>query len=390
MPPDLVPCTVEKVAINAVLAGCRPEYLPVVLAAVEAACTEELNAHGVLATTWLVRPRRGGERPDRARRRDERRDQLPRAGQSRQRDDRPRLAARHPQRRWRPAGRRRPRDARPAGQGVGLLRRARGRLAVGVARHRSAPASRPIAPPSRSLRAAACRALPISSRARRSRWRARSPPASARHASEARHRRRCHAGRLAGARSGVPRCRVEQGAAARRARRAARAARQRAGARRGRHRRGHSRTPARALPCRSSGPAGLLIVHAGGTAGLFSAIIGGWVSGAMRQRAGHGRSRRSDHERPRTHRTSIPPASAARPPRARAARRPRPGRQRSACSTSASRAATSFSIAWRNIWQPAALRVVRFAKPTFTKPAPLDLRQRIATDCQVVIQALAD
>ena len=26
-------------------------------------------------------------------------------------------------------------------------------------------------------------------------------------------------------------------------------------------------------------PGGLLIVHAGGTAGLFSAIIGGWVSG---------------------------------------------------------------------------------------------------------------
>ena len=36
------------------------------------------------------------------------------------------------------------------------------------------------------------------------------------------------------------------------------------------------------------------------------------------------------------------------------------------------------------------LGVVRFAKPTFTKPAPLDLRQRIAADCQVVIQALAD
>src|SRR5581483_10481531 len=28
-------------------------------------------------------------------------------------------------------------------------------------------------------------------------------------------------------------------------------------------------------------PGGLLIVHAGGTAGLFSAIIGGWVSGAI-------------------------------------------------------------------------------------------------------------
>src|SRR6185436_6705578 len=37
VPPDLVPITVEKVAINAVMAGCLPEYLPVVLAAVKAA-----------------------------------------------------------------------------------------------------------------------------------------------------------------------------------------------------------------------------------------------------------------------------------------------------------------------------------------------------------------
>jgi hypothetical protein len=36
------------------------------------------------------------------------------------------------------------------------------------------------------------------------------------------------------------------------------------------------------------------------------------------------------------------------------------------------------------------LRVVRFSKPTFTKPAPIDLRQQIATQCDVVIQALAD
>ncbi|MCJ7672208.1 MAG: thioredoxin family protein [Acidimicrobiia bacterium] len=56
VPPDLVDCTVEKVAINAVLAGCRPEYLPVVLAAVEAACTDEFNIHGVLATTMPVGP----------------------------------------------------------------------------------------------------------------------------------------------------------------------------------------------------------------------------------------------------------------------------------------------------------------------------------------------
>jgi hypothetical protein len=54
--PDLVPCTVEKVAINAVLAGCKPEYLPVVLAAVEATCTDAFNIHGVLATTMGVGP----------------------------------------------------------------------------------------------------------------------------------------------------------------------------------------------------------------------------------------------------------------------------------------------------------------------------------------------
>lgn len=56
VPPDLVPATVEKVAINAVLAGCRPEYLPVVLAAVEAACTDEFNMHGLLATTYFAGP----------------------------------------------------------------------------------------------------------------------------------------------------------------------------------------------------------------------------------------------------------------------------------------------------------------------------------------------
>lgn len=56
VPPDLVECTVEKVAVNAVMAGCKPEYLPVVLAAVEAACTDEFNVHGLLATTWFSGP----------------------------------------------------------------------------------------------------------------------------------------------------------------------------------------------------------------------------------------------------------------------------------------------------------------------------------------------
>jgi hypothetical protein len=56
VPPDLVECSVEKVAINAVMAGCKPEYLPVVLAALEAACTDQFNIHGVLATTMPVGP----------------------------------------------------------------------------------------------------------------------------------------------------------------------------------------------------------------------------------------------------------------------------------------------------------------------------------------------
>jgi len=55
-PPDLVECTVEKIAINAVMAGCKPEYLPVVIAAVEAACTDKFNAHGLLCTTWFSGP----------------------------------------------------------------------------------------------------------------------------------------------------------------------------------------------------------------------------------------------------------------------------------------------------------------------------------------------
>jgi hypothetical protein len=55
-PPDLVNVTVEKAAINAVMAGCRPEYFPVVLAALEAACTDEFNMHGLLATTMPVGP----------------------------------------------------------------------------------------------------------------------------------------------------------------------------------------------------------------------------------------------------------------------------------------------------------------------------------------------
>jgi len=35
-------------------------------------------------------------------------------------------------------------------------------------------------------------------------------------------------------------------------------------------------------------------------------------------------------------------------------------------------------------------RVERYMKPTYTKPAPVDLRHEIATKCDLVIEALAD
>lgn len=56
VPPNLSPITVEKVAINAVMAGCRPEYMPVVIAALEAALVPEFTLHGVLCTTCFSSP----------------------------------------------------------------------------------------------------------------------------------------------------------------------------------------------------------------------------------------------------------------------------------------------------------------------------------------------
>ena len=56
IPPNFAECTVEKAAINAVLAGCKPEYLPVVLAAIEAALQPQFGLHGILATTNAVGP----------------------------------------------------------------------------------------------------------------------------------------------------------------------------------------------------------------------------------------------------------------------------------------------------------------------------------------------
>lgn len=56
IPPYLAECTVEKVAINAVMAGCKPEYMPVLLAALDAALDPLFTLHGVLATTYFSGP----------------------------------------------------------------------------------------------------------------------------------------------------------------------------------------------------------------------------------------------------------------------------------------------------------------------------------------------
>ena len=51
IPPALGEATVERVAACAVLAGCRPEYFPVVLAAVQAALEPAFNLNGQAVTT---------------------------------------------------------------------------------------------------------------------------------------------------------------------------------------------------------------------------------------------------------------------------------------------------------------------------------------------------
>src|SRR6202795_1340001 len=56
VPPNYGRATVEKLAVNAVMAGCRPEYFPVVLAVVEAACDPAFNLHGQSGTTNATSP----------------------------------------------------------------------------------------------------------------------------------------------------------------------------------------------------------------------------------------------------------------------------------------------------------------------------------------------
>src|SRR6266545_3500910 len=54
--PNYGRATVEKIAINAVMAGCHPSYFPTVLAAIEALSDEKFNAHAINVTTFSATP----------------------------------------------------------------------------------------------------------------------------------------------------------------------------------------------------------------------------------------------------------------------------------------------------------------------------------------------
>jgi hypothetical protein len=56
LPPRQGEATVEKIAANAVMAGCRPEYFPVVLTAIDALADPAFNLDSIQATTHPVAP----------------------------------------------------------------------------------------------------------------------------------------------------------------------------------------------------------------------------------------------------------------------------------------------------------------------------------------------
>ena len=56
MPPLWRQATLEKLAVNAVMAGCDPSYFPIIVAAVEAMLDPIFNLYGVQATTHPVAP----------------------------------------------------------------------------------------------------------------------------------------------------------------------------------------------------------------------------------------------------------------------------------------------------------------------------------------------
>ena len=56
LPPRQGEATIERIAINAVMAGCRPEYLPVIIAALGSMADPVFNLDSIQATTHPVAP----------------------------------------------------------------------------------------------------------------------------------------------------------------------------------------------------------------------------------------------------------------------------------------------------------------------------------------------
>ena len=123
------------------MAGCRPEYMPVVVAAVRGLCHPDFAYHGPASSTGgsaMVLVVNG---PIARAARHQRRQQRVRPGPPPQRDDRPRGAPHHDERDEHAPRPARPRHARQPGQVRLLLRRARGRSPVGAAARRARPAA---------------------------------------------------------------------------------------------------------------------------------------------------------------------------------------------------------------------------------------------------------
>ena len=55
-PPINAPATIEKIAVNSVMAGCEPAYMPAIVAVVEVFLDPAMNAHAIQTTTNPVGP----------------------------------------------------------------------------------------------------------------------------------------------------------------------------------------------------------------------------------------------------------------------------------------------------------------------------------------------
>jgi len=56
IPPSWGEATIRRIAANAVMAGCLPEYMPVIIAALQASVDDRFNLHGIQCTTHNCSP----------------------------------------------------------------------------------------------------------------------------------------------------------------------------------------------------------------------------------------------------------------------------------------------------------------------------------------------